>query len=111
MAEMAETPSSRELTVILGDRVPAEACATCGSFLASNRRLSVVEVEDPDAAPVVEAAACVVCVEHYGSDGIAVRLWPDICDWVPARVLEECQCETCTGQIEFRFNAGTDFYD
>ncbi len=100
-----------DLTVIVAGPVPSEACANCGVFRASNRRLAVVEIEDDSAAPHAEAAACEVCVAHYGSDGIASRLWPELCDWVPMRVFEECQCESCTGQIEFRFNAGSDFYD
>jgi hypothetical protein len=99
-----------EHDVMVGDATPAEPCCMCGAFFASNRRLHVVRVAAPS-PPVIESAACGICLEHYGADGIANRLWPDICDWTPLKVLEECQCETCTGQIEFRFNAGTDFYE
>jgi hypothetical protein len=108
---MSETASRADLTVALGPETPAEPCGNCGVFRQTNRRLAVVEIGDEAAAPVAESAACVVCLEHYGADGVAVRLWPELCDWIPLRVFEECQCETCTGQIEFRFNAGTDFYE
>lgn len=107
---MTETASRPNLTVVLGAKAPAEGCANCGVFRPSNLLLFVVDVEDSARQPVEQAAVCEVCVEHYGADGVAIRLWPEVCDWVPLRVLEECQCETCTGQIEFRFNAGSDFY-
>jgi hypothetical protein len=97
------------LDVFVGGRTPAEACANCGAFTAGN--VSLLVAEGSDAEPLARASACPVCVEHYGSDGVAARLWPDVCDWVPVRAMEDCQCETCTGQIEFRINAGTDFYD
>ena len=108
---MIEPASSADLTVVLREETPAEACGNCGVFRPSNRRLSVVEFGDEAAVAVAEGAACAVCIEHYGADGVAVRLWPRVCDWIPLRVFDDCQCETCTGQIEFRFNAGTDFYE
>ncbi len=107
---MSETASTPGLDVAVGGLTPAEACAVCGTFLASNRRISVVEATQQDRVRA-EAAACPICIEHYGADGVAVRLWPEICHWIPLGVFRDCQCETCTGQIEFRFNAGTDFYD
>jgi hypothetical protein len=104
------TAAGPQHDVVLRDAVPAEACGMCGVFAPSNLRLAVVRLE-ASSPTVAETAACDICLEHYGADGIANRLWPDLCDWTPLKVLEDCQCETCTGQIEFRFNAGTDFYE
>jgi len=104
---MSEAATDRsDLTVVLGDVTPAEPCAVCERFTPANRELSVRPVYDSDAPPLARAAACEVCVVHYG---VAVRLWPDVCDWVPLAIFDDCQCETRTGQIEFRVNAGTDF--
>jgi hypothetical protein len=108
---VTETTSGPDLTVVLGAAAPVEPCANCGAVLASNRQLLVVPAGGDDGPAAAQAGVCLVCVEHYGEDGVAVRLWPDICDWIPLRIFEDCQCETCTGQIEFRISAGSDFYD
>ncbi|HXH22814.1 MAG TPA: hypothetical protein VNN10_12380 [Dehalococcoidia bacterium] len=102
--------SASDLDVYLEGPAGPAPCGMCGAFSAANQRVVVSRPEQRE-SPVAETAACGVCLEHYGGDGIASRLWPDICDWVPSKVLDECHCETCTGQIEFRFNAGTDFYE
>ena len=52
---MTEAAPNSDLTVILGPTTPAEACANCGAFRPSNRRLWVVEIQDEEAPPVIEA--------------------------------------------------------
>lgn len=100
-----------DLAMDTGPVAPAEPCSVCDRLTPTNVAFFVGPRGREAEEFLRRGVACDVCLAHYRLDGLGVQLWPDLCTWTPEAVLEDCDCETCTGQIEFRINAGTDFYD